>query len=88
MYRGELTTTETLRIGPVNMELWLYLYDRRYQGPDPIEKHRKDGKSLRLLGETDWYRAYASGQPDARLGWKDPDGDLAAALKLRGPQKN
>jgi len=86
MYRGDLTTTETLRIGPDRMDYWLYLYDQRSKGPDPIKKHEKDGKTLRLIGETDWFRVYATPAPDPRLGWEDPDGDVAKALKLRRRQ--
>ena len=79
-YRKQVSTALAVEIGREGMNWTLLLYDRRRQGEDPL----KD-KTLRLLGETDWYRAYARGKPHPRLGWKDPDGDIARALRLKTP---
>jgi hypothetical protein len=78
-YLKRVSTALAIEIGQEAMRYDLLLYDRRYRGEDPL----KD-KGLRLLGETDWYRVYARGKPDPRLGWKDPDGDLLRALRLKG----
>jgi hypothetical protein len=84
-YTRSVGTQEALEIGQKGMKYCLFLYDLRYKGQDPIEKHRAEKRELRLLGQTEWYRVYAAYGPDARLGWKDPDGDIIRALKLKRP---
>lgn len=77
-YGKTLTRAEAARTGGEALRLHLILYDRRLKGPglEPVAE-------MRLLGETDWYRVYAEGKPDPKLGWQDPDADIIRALKLR-----
>jgi hypothetical protein len=74
LYAKTVSTGEAVRD---DLSYSLLLYDRRLKGPGlvPVE-------DMRLLGENDWYRAYAKGQPDPKYGWKEPDKDIIKALKL------
>ena len=78
-YTKTVSTIEAARHG-AGMSYRLMLYDTRLMGDGLVSL-----KDFRCLGENDWYRAYAKGQPDPRFGWKDPDGDIRKALKLKGP---
>lgn len=84
--RQRISTSQAIQLPQSGMQYWLHLYDLRYGGPDPIEARKADGRALRLLGETEWYRVYAEFKPDLRLGWEDADGDIAKALKLENPK--
>lgn len=76
-----VSTSEAARSGQEGLDYHLLLYDQRLEG-----EGRAPTKDMRYLGETDWYRVYAKGNPDPRFGWKDPDGDTAKALKLKRPE--